>query len=68
MKVSLIHTHLVNEPDEYWETIAIVYERTHEKNSGDAVHRLGTIKAFSLKHFLCPIRSQHSVDHLEMVW
>ena len=59
MKVSLIHTHLVNEPDEYWETIAIVYERTHEKNSGDAVHRLGTIKAFSLKHFLCPIRSQH---------
>ena len=29
--------------------------RTHEKNSGDAVHRLG------------PIRSQHSLDRLEMV-
>ena len=35
--------------------------RTHEKNSGDAVRRLGT------KHFLCPIRSQHSLDRLEMV-
>ena len=37
MKVSLVRTHLVNELDEYWETIAIMYERTCEKNSGDAV-------------------------------
>ena len=40
--------------------------QTHEKNWGDAVHRLGTI--YNTKHFLYPIRSQHSFDHLEMVW
>ena len=38
--------------------------QTHKKNSGDAVHRLSTIIQSIL---LCPIRSQHSLDHLEMV-
>ena len=38
--------------------------RTHEKNSGDAVRRLGTIIQ---SNCLCPIRSQHSLDRLEMV-
>ena len=38
--------------------------RTHEKNSGETVHRLGTIIQ---SIFLCPIGSQHSLDRLEMV-
>ena len=38
--------------------------RTHEKNSGDAVWRLGAIIQ---SIFLCPIRNQHSLDRLEMV-
>ena len=38
--------------------------RTHEKNSGETVRRLGTI----VQSILCPIRSQHSLDRLEMVW
>ena len=38
--------------------------RTNEKNSGDAV----PIWHNNTKHFLCPIRSQHLLDHLEMVW
>lgn len=42
--------------------------RTHEKNPGDTVRWLSTIKAFSVKHFLSLIRSQHSVHHLEKVW
>ena len=37
---------------------------THEKNSGDAVNRLGTI----IQSIFCaPIRSLHSLDRLEMV-
>ena len=43
---------------------AVVYERTHEKNSGDAVWRLGAIIQ---SIFLCPIRNQHSLDRVEMV-
>ena len=39
--------------------------RTHEKNSGDAVLLIGHNNT---KRFLCPIRSQHLLDHLEMVW
>jgi len=42
MKVPLARTTLVNEPDKYSETIAVVYELT-KKNSGDAVRRLGII-------------------------
>ena len=38
--------------------------QTHEKNSGNAVCQLGTIIQ---SIFLCPIRSQHSLDHLEIV-
>ena len=38
--------------------------RTHEKNSGETVRRLGTMIQ---SIFLCPIRSQHSLDRLEMV-
>ena len=37
--------------------------RTHEKNSGETVRRLGTI----IIHFLCPIRSQHPLKCLEIV-
>ena len=67
MKVPLARTTLVNETDKY----NIVQRdnnrrvRTHEKNSGDAVRRLDTI--LNTKHFLCPIRSQRSLDRLEMV-
>ena len=48
MKVSLAHTALMNEPDKYGKTIAIMYEQNlffsfNEKNSGDAVLRLGTV-------------------------
>ena len=39
--------------------------RTHEKNSGETVHRLGTIMQ---SIFLCPIRSQHPLEFLEIVW
>ena len=39
---SVARTTLVNTPDKYGETIAIVYKLT-KKNSGDAVRRLGTI-------------------------
>ena len=68
MKVSLVCMHNLGE----WIRWALGdnshHVWTHEKHSGDAVCWLGTIKAFSLKHFLSLIRSQHSVDHLEMVW
>ena len=37
--------------------------RTHEKNSGETVSRLGTI----IQSIFCPIRSQHSLDRLEIV-
>ena len=37
--------------------------RTHEKNSGDVVPKLDN----HTKHVLCPIRSQYSLDRLEMV-
>ena len=33
----------MNEPDKNGETIALIRVRTYEKNSGDAVRRLGTI-------------------------
>ena len=39
--------------------------RTHEKDSGDAVR--SPIGHNNTKHFLCPIRSQHSLDRLETV-
>ena len=38
--------------------------RTHEKNSGETVRLLGTMIQ---SIFLCPIRSQHSLDRLQMV-
>ena len=38
--------------------------RAHEKNSGNAVRRLGTT---TQSIFLCPIRSQHSLDSSEMI-
>ena len=57
MKVPLAHKMLVNETDS-------CRVRTHEKNSGDAV----LIWHNNTKHFLCPIRSQHLLDRLEMVW
>ena len=37
--------------------------RTHEKNSGEIVRRLDTI----IQSIFCPIRSQHSLDRLEIV-
>ena len=37
--------------------------QAHEKNSGETVRWLGN----NTKHFLCSIRSQHSLDRLEMV-
>ena len=37
--------------------------RTHEKNSGETVRRLGTIIT---KHFLCPIRTRHPLEFLEI--
>ena len=36
---------------------------THEKNVGETVCRLGTIK-----HFLCPIRSRYLLEFSEIVW
>ena len=66
MKVSLARTTLVNIPDKYnivWRDNSSCVQ-THEKNSGNAVCRLGTIIQSIL---LCPIRSQHSLDHLKMV-
>ena len=39
--------------------------RTHEKNSGETVRRLGTIIQ---SIFLCPIRSRHPLEVLEIVW
>ena len=42
--------------------------RTHEKNSGETVRRLGTIIGHNnTRHFLCPIRSQHPLEFLEIV-
>ena len=38
--------------------------RTHEKNSGDS----WPIGHNNTKHFLCPIRSQHSLEFLKIVW
>ena len=44
------------------ETIAVVYE--HTKRTQEMCSPIGHNNT---KHFLCPIRSQHSLDHLEMV-
>ena len=41
--------------------------RTHEKETGYAVHRLCT-KSNNTKHVLGPIRSRHSLNRLEIVW
>ena len=63
MKVSLSLTTLVNEPDKYGETIAVVYELQKELRRCRSL-----IGHNNTKHFLCPIKSQHLLDHLEMVW
>ena len=55
---------LVHEPDKPWLSLNSRRVRTHEKNSGKTVRRLGTIIQIIL---LCPIRSQHWLDRLEMV-
>ena len=34
----------------------------------DLEKHLTTVGYNTRKHYLCPIRSQHSLDHLEMVW
>ena len=39
--------------------------RTDENNSGETVRQLGTIIQLSL--FLCPIRSRHPLEFLEIV-
>ena len=52
----------MNEPGNCGEIIAAVYELT-KKNSKETVRRLGTIIQ---SIFLCPIRSQHSLDRLEV--
>ena len=56
-------TTLVNEPDKYGEIIAVVYEqmkRTQEMLFADWAQKY---KGF----FLCPIRSRHPFEFLEMV-
>ena len=63
MKVPLARKTLVNEPDKNGETTAVVYELT--KRTQEVLFQFGTIIK---KHFLCPIRSQHLLDRLEMVW
>ena len=67
MKVSHACTTLENEPKisaiQYGKTIAVNIQ-TNEKYSGNAIRQLGTIIQ---SIFLCPIRSQHSLDRLEMV-
>ena len=62
MKVSLAFTTLLSKPDKYGETIVVLY-KTHEKNSGDAVRRLGVM----MQSTFCAISSKHSLNRLEMV-
>ena len=60
--VSLARTSLVNEPGKCGETIAIVYEltkRTQEELFADLAQQY--------KAFLCPIRSRHPPEFLEIV-
>ena len=60
LKVSWLRAFLRSVSQTSRDRVNSRHVRTHKKNSGDAVFS-------DTKHFLCPIRSQYSLDRLEMV-